>query len=312
MRELTTPSRSLGANSATGWTVNAAFAKRGAVGQVVCITESRGAWAKLSECDLRNPGVERLLLDPWTKTVYVFAQPPRANQISEVGTSDPLNGWECFRGTFGTSFRTEDDYSICSSAFRKNVAGTPEMLIGNMLNVMTGTVRTRVLVDKAAVLDAVNQSGVLSDVESYKLNSELATYRSKYQAAVSVWQLRAFINDYKSNDPDGLISAAQERLANAEQAALTQQERSAGDARASLARLSLFQENLKPGEMVQWYPNPEAKHRKGIGLVTKVENQLVQVQFENLIIGGTSLRFVKRSELEPWDGQGRGMRNEIR
>jgi len=120
-----------------------------------------------------------------------------------VGTSDPLNGWECFRGAFGTSFRTEDDYSICSSAFRKNVAGTPEMLIGNMLNVMTGTVRTRVLVDKAAVLDAVKQSGVLSDVESYKLNSELATYRSKYQAAVSVWQFRAFINDYKSNDPDG-------------------------------------------------------------------------------------------------------------
>ena len=101
-------------------------------------------------------------------------------------------------------------------------------------------------------------------------------------------------------------------MANAEQAALTQQERSAADARAALARLSLFQENLKPGEMVQWYPNPEAKYRKGIGLVIKVENQLVQVQFENLIIGGTSLRFVKRSELEPWDGQGRGMRHEIR
>lgn len=61
-----------------------------------------------------------------------------------------------------------------------------------------------------------------------------------------------------------------------------------------------FRKNLKAGDRVQW----KASDMRGkmVGIVARVDGDLALVQFDNPSFTGQSLRYFKRSQLEPIDG----------
>lgn len=172
----------------------------------ICLKKTGKKWTQMQNCDLSESGSESISLNPWKQEITLIAEPPK--KISQIGSSDPINGWECYRGALGTSFRSQSEYSICSSEFRKNIAGAAEMVIGNLFNVALGTVRTTVVVDADSLLQAAIESGALATANEWKKSVELDTYRNQFSAASTSAQLDGLIENYKNNDPDNLIPAA--------------------------------------------------------------------------------------------------------
>jgi hypothetical protein len=64
--------------------------------------------------------------------------------------------------------------------------------------------------------------------------------------------------------------------------------------------LENFRKNLKAGDRVQWKTSD--MRGKTVGIVARVEGDLALVQFDNPSFTGQSLRYFKRSQLEPVDG----------
>ncbi|MDR7271408.1 hypothetical protein J2X20_004076 [Pelomonas saccharophila] len=77
-----------------------------------------------------------------------------------------------------------------------------------------------------------------------------------------------------------------------------------------LAALEPFRAGLKPATRVKW--REPTSGFIGTGLVVRVDGELVQVQFDNLLFGADSVRHVRRAELEPWDGVPTGSRYQLR
>lgn len=71
-------------------------------------------------------------------------------------------------------------------------------------------------------------------------------------------------------------------------------------AAAAEERKRSFQASVKPADMFVW--TEPTRRIRAYGTVIKVDDQLVFVQFDNLRIGGSNTRFIRRAELEPWDG----------
>jgi hypothetical protein len=61
-----------------------------------------------------------------------------------------------------------------------------------------------------------------------------------------------------------------------------------------------FRRNLKAGDRVQWTTSD--MRGKTVGIVARVDGDLALVQFDNPSFTGQSLRYFKRSQLEPVDG----------
>jgi hypothetical protein len=61
-----------------------------------------------------------------------------------------------------------------------------------------------------------------------------------------------------------------------------------------------FRKNLKAGDRVQWKTHD--LRGKTVGIVARVDGELALVQFDNPSFTGQSLRYFKRSQLEPVDG----------
>lgn len=172
----------------------------------ICLRKAGKNWSQMQNCDLSESESELISLNPWRQEITLGAEPPK--KVSQIGSSDPINGWECYRGALGTSFRNQSQYSICSSEFRKNIAGAAEMVIGNLFNVALGTVRTTVVVDTDSLLQAAIDSGALTTANEWKKRVELDAYRNQFSAANTSAQLDSLIENYKNNDPDNLIPAA--------------------------------------------------------------------------------------------------------
>ena len=86
------------------------------------------------------------------------------------------------------------------------------------------------------------------------------------------------------------------------EAALRQQ---AAEKRAAAewpARVAQFQANLKPGDRLRWAAPPGIVGDV-IGMVVRVEANLVFAQFENLSIGGQATRYIPRNQPEPFQGR---------
>lgn len=78
------------------------------------------------------------------------------------------------------------------------------------------------------------------------------------------------------------------------------------------ARVAEFRSRLKPGDRFRWTSPPGAVGSGPfVGMVIRVEGELVFVQFENLKIGGQQTRFVRKNEIEPFDGPTPSVRFEL-
>jgi hypothetical protein len=86
------------------------------------------------------------------------------------------------------------------------------------------------------------------------------------------------------------------------EAALRQQ---AAEQRAAAewpTRVAQFQANLKPGDRFRWKAAPGISGDV-VGMVVRVEADLVFVQFDNLTIGAQATRYLPRNQLEPFQGR---------
>ena len=199
---------------------------------------------------MSKSSTEALSIEPWKREIYLRAEPPK--KLSQMGSSDPINGWECFNGALGTSFRNELQYSICASDLTKNIADGAEMLIGNLFNVALGTVRSRVTIDTDLLLKAATESGALDTAEAWKQQVELQKYRDQFESANTSYKFDAFIQKYINNDPDNLLPQATMRRDELR----VQEERNRAELRAQEERSRAMAEQerltqLKISEQIQ-------------------------------------------------------------
>ncbi len=79
--------------------------------------------------------------------------------------------------------------------------------------------------------------------------------------------------------------------------------RAEAESKAQLVRddeLKRFQKSLKPGDRIQW--RTANVPMKGVGMVIRIDGELAFIQFDNLTFSGQPVRYIKKSELEPFDG----------
>jgi hypothetical protein len=75
------------------------------------------------------------------------------------------------------------------------------------------------------------------------------------------------------------------------------------------ARVDNFRRTLKSGDLFSWIE--PTRRIQAYGTVVRFEGEMVFVQFENLRIGGGNTRYLRRSELLPWDGKRAGVNYQI-
>lgn len=269
----------------------------------VCLSKTGNQWTQVHDCDLSKSGTESISLDPWSKEIYLSAEPPK--KISQMGTSDPVNGWECYRGALGTSFRNRSHYSICASDLTKNNAGAAEMVIGNLFNVALGTVRSTVIVDTELLHNAAAQSGAFTTAEAWRQQVDLQRYRDQFESANTSSKFEAFIQSYKNNDPDNLVPQAtirrdELRTQEARNKATAEQER--------VAQLKLQNEQKKQDEIrrkerqkeiSEFRRNIKIETKTNCGPVLEVKGQLVKVYSPVQNYGNE--HWIDRSTLFPWN-----------
>lgn len=198
------------------WTVAKSLANHGSGLMRFCIAKTEGKWSPSKTCDEKQSNVEILYLDPWTKRVFLGASAPSYTNISVAEKerqriAPSSTDWECFYGALGTAERTKFGYNVCNSALTKGATGAGEAVIGNMFNVVFGTIKKRVAVDADAVLDAAEQANLF-----------IESYRTVFANARTSTEFEKFIQLYRSDDPDKLIPQAMEAIQGAKQAEIMQ------------------------------------------------------------------------------------------
>ena len=136
-------------------------------------------------------------------------------------------------------------------------------------------------VDPAKVLAAMDSAGVIPKVKHYR-------YAQDFGTAKTSAQLQSFINRYRDDDPDGLVSKAQRSLEE-----VREQERIEGERRAREAELSrqrqeraadlAQRETARRAEAVRlrtarFRQSLQAGDQSHCGLVIEVKKPLVKVQ----------------------------------
>lgn len=99
-----------------------------------------------------------------------------------------------------------------------------------------------------------------------------------------------------------LIEREQAAERKRREAALRQQAAEHRDAAEWPVRVAQFQANLKPGDRFRWTAPPGISGDV-VGMVVRVDADVVFVQFDNLTIGGQATRYIPRNQLEPFRGR---------
>jgi hypothetical protein len=77
------------------------------------------------------------------------------------------------------------------------------------------------------------------------------------------------------------------------------------------ARVAAFRASMKSGDRCEWRPSNLSVSGPIVGLVVRTEGAMAYVQFQNLVIGGQSARYVPKGELVPFDRDPPPVRFEI-
>ena len=288
------------------------------------LTKNGDSWKASKTGDLRQDNVERVVVNIKTAEIVLTASPRGAGTYYRNTTK-----WECRKGLYGTGFRLINDYSVCSSHLTKGVTNPAKAVISG-LTLIFGQVVRDVVVDQEAILAIAKSSGLIEMVEEDKqaLSDEeiqqekalaLNIYHNAYAAITTPRSINSFIEKYRDNDPEGLITLARSRLPQAE---LTEY-RNAFDAvskQQSIVSLNNFiaqyskydpeQLTLKARELIQGIELKESDRAKALenfrknlaegietscGLVVEKKGKLAKIQLKST----NSERWVKLDEIYP-------------
>jgi len=124
------------------------------------------SWKAAKTADLTQEGVERLYVDTKRKVISLTALAPTKVSAAERERGPGYgNRWECFSRLAGSSgYREATSYSICSSELTKSATTSGEALAGS-LNMLFGSKRSLVAVDREKILEISGASGLIALAE---------------------------------------------------------------------------------------------------------------------------------------------------
>lgn len=132
-----------------------------------------------------------------------------------IGQTNAKTGqFTCFTGALrpGSSQYYDPCHSSLTSTTDAKLGTQAALAVASLgLSLLTATSMREVGVDKEKVLALIQQTDVLDRLKQLKRDEELAEYRQAFQKAKSASALKAFIDRYSSNDPDGLVPQAIEK-----------------------------------------------------------------------------------------------------
>ena len=139
------------------------------------------SWKAAKTADLTQEGVERLYVDTKRKVISLTALAPTKVSAAERERGPGYgNRWECYsRLTGGSGYREATSYSICSSELTKSATTSGEALAGS-LNMLFGSKRSYVAVDREKILEIAGASGLIAMVEQ-EVNDRIALEEKKKQ-----------------------------------------------------------------------------------------------------------------------------------
>ena len=138
------------------------------------------------------------------------------------------------------------------------------------------------------------------------VHSELITpeiLEARRQKAID--KQRAEAEEWRRTEPKRRAeSEERKRMAEIQQMAIEKEQAQIKEA----ARL--FRTNLKPKDRFQW--KIPGDHQYAVGMVIRIEGDLIFVQFDNLTMGGQNTRYIDRAQVEPWNGRMPAVRLDLR
>lgn len=188
-------------------------------GTYALIKKNGDSWAVVSIASSRS--ASRQLVDPKSRFAregellflsddlkYISVE---FSALDATGTDDGKDGrFVCFHVDQGKR-NTKDFYpNACNSDLTSNVdqlknTATQVAVAALTLGITALAANTRKSVDPGKVLAAMDSAGVIPRVKQY-------WYTQDFTAARSAKQLQAFIDRYRDDDPDGLVSKARASL----------------------------------------------------------------------------------------------------
>jgi len=148
---------------------------------VYYLIKDGSSWKAAKTADLTQEGVERLYVDTQSKVISLTANAPTKVSAAERERGPGYgNRWECYsRLTGGSGYREANSYSICSSELTKSATTSGEALAGS-LNMLFGSKRSYVAVDREKILEIAGASGLIALVEQ-EANDRIAQETKRQQ-----------------------------------------------------------------------------------------------------------------------------------
>ncbi len=148
---------------------------------VYYLIKEGSSWKAAKTADLTQEGVERLYVDTKRKVISLTALAPTKVSAAERERGPGYgNRWECFSRLTGSSgYREATSYSICSSELTKSATTSGEALAGS-LNMLFGSKRSYVAVDREKILEIAGASGLIAMAEQ-EANDRIALETKRQQ-----------------------------------------------------------------------------------------------------------------------------------
>lgn len=253
----------------SGWTVADHLGSENGDKAAYCIEKSDTTWRLTKSCNTNLDNTDIIVVDRHSKTLYLGARQLGENVVKcgYLVKKLPENVWRCYYGAF-TGDRKECGYNPCLSNLTytpKDAGSAVRETLANAITLtpLTGTTTLSRYIDKEGLFAAAQQVNLFEVV-----------YRDAFSAAKTATNYQHFIDDYRNNDPDNLVSQASQRkdelLRQANEEAAQQKSRQEAAARqkalyaeahhaAVLRETRSFRQSLKLGDKTNCGPIIEVK-----------------------------------------------------
>lgn len=175
------------------------FEKAGSGWRVAAVATTPPTLKDYSDSEILFFAKDLSLVDPDYRTGQVMS---KTGQFScSTGLLQP-----------GTSQIYEPCHSSLTSTTDAKLGTQAVLAVASLgISLVTGTTLREVGVDREKVLALIQQTDTFNRLQQLKREEELVEYRQAFQKAKSASALKAFIDRYSSNDPDGLVPQAIEK-----------------------------------------------------------------------------------------------------
>jgi len=227
-----------------------------------------------------------------------FAQP----DFRTFKFDDKSSSFICFKGALRTDRdNATNDYNPCDSSLTSvssyNLGSQAFLAVASFgLSAVTGTTIINVTTDEEKLISLITKTNSLELIAKRRKNDEYEKYLKDYSAAASIQLLNEFIRIHASNDPNQLIPAARDKIAqltieqnkkqelNARQQQVRQEEEKARREK-ELAEQAVRQQEVnrrrlaREAEVAQYRKGLKIGDRTNCGPIIEMKINLLKIYF---------------------------------